>query len=309
MNYKPMQSTFIYNQLKDAINNTIQGSMREGKILSETELEEQFMMIKKYTKSAIKSKVLAGVSEGTIRLIYAPDNIQRFSYLPFIMTVNNGKLCANIMVSTFGNMREDGSIYMSYQKLYSLMESAYLAKNFLNKYDRFRNNNVLIAQGSTLYANMFVKPINKRFNVHTDRERENKILFLAAKFYLKNVLGLQNNEIVFNNAMKACKGGNPFILKELDTLIPDEAFTDLGTFIEALKNDNLNLGLIGLSARGYLELFISLYGQSTIFALELLPYFLFVGNSAINSIGIVNNYSLEDLMEKGMAKILAQLYM
>ena len=124
--------------------------------------------------------------------------------------------------------------------------------------DRFRNNNVLIAQGSTLYANMFVKPINKRFNVHTDRERENKILFLAAKFYLKNVLGLQNNEIVFNNAMKACKGGNPFILKELDALIPDEAFTDLGTFIEALKNDNLNLGLIGLSARGYLELFISL---------------------------------------------------
>ena len=109
--------------------------------------------------------------------------------------------------------------------------------------------------------------------------------------------------------MKACKGGNPFILKELDALIPDEAFTDLGTFIEALKNDNLNLGLIGLSARGYLELFISLYGQSTIFALELLPYFLFVGNSAINSMGIVNNYSLEDLMEKGMAKILAQLYM
>ena len=309
MNYKPMQSTFVYSQLKDAINNTIQSSIRDGKVLTSTELEEQFLMIKKYSRSSIKTKVMSEVEAGTIRLIYAPENVQKFSYLPFIMTVNNGKLCANVMVSTYGNMREDGTIYMNYQKLYALMESAYLAKNFLNKYDRFRNNNALIVQGCILYANMFVKPINKRFNIHTDRERENKILFLAAKFYLKNVLGLQNDEIIFNNAMKACKGGNPFILKELDSIIPDEAFNNLGTFIEALKSDILNLGLIGLSARGYLELYISLYGQSTIFALELLPYFIFVGNSAINSMGLVNNYSLEDLMEKGMAKILAQLYM
>ena len=41
----------------------------------------------------------------------------------------------------------------------------------------------------------------------------------------------------------------------------------------------------------------------------MMPYFIFVGNSAINAMGIVNNYSLEDIMEKGMPKLLGQFYM
>ena len=61
-----------------------------------------------------------------------------------------------------------------------------------------------------------------------------------------------------------------------------------------VKDEKLNLGLSNLTARGYLELYIGLYGGATVFALELFPYFLFVGNAAINAMGLVNNYSLED---------------
>ena len=308
MNYKNIQSTFVFNQLKDVVLDSIQGSLREGKVLSNVELEEQMMLIKKYINSAIKPKVINDYEQGLIRLIYAPESVKRVSSVTYVMSIIDGRMLANVFVSSFGNMRQDGMISLDYRKLYVLMESAYLSKTFLSKYDRYKNTGASI-YGCVTYANMFVKPLNKKFNIHTDRTRENSILFLAAKFYLKNVLGLQNEEMVFNNAMKACKAPNPIILKEIDNLMDEEAFRDLGTFLEALKDEKLNLGLSGLTARGYLELYIGLYGGASVFALEMMPYFIFVGNSAINAMGIVNNYSLEDIMEKGMPKLLGQFYM
>ena len=308
MNYKNIQSTFVFNQLKDVVLDSIQGSLREGKVLSNVELEEQMMLIKKYINSAIKPKVINDYEQGLIRLIYAPESVKRVSSVPYVMSIIDGRMVANVFVSSFGNMRQDGMVSLDYRKLYVLMESAYLSKTFLSKYDRYKNTGASI-YGCVTYANMFVKPLNKKFNIHTDRTRENSILFLAAKFYLKNVLGLQNEEMVFNNAMKACKAPNPIILKEIDNLMDEEAFKDLGTFLEALKDEKLNLGLSGLTARGYLELYIGLYGGASVFALEMMPYFIFVGNSAINAMGIVNNYSLEDIMEKGMPKLLGQFYM
>lgn len=310
MNYKPMQSTFVFNYLKANILPTIQETINNSRILGQTELEEQFLMIKKYVNSPLKQKLMSELNQGNIKLVYAPEDAQRLTYLPFIMKGSvDGRLeSVYVVISSFGNLREDGTISMDYKKLFALMESAYVAKNFMLKYDKYRNNNAIIAQGCMLYADMFAKPINKRFNIHTDLERENKIKFLAAKFYLKNVLGLQNEDIIFNNAMKACKNPNMYILKEADSLMGEEAFRDLGSFIEALTSEKMRLGLIGLNTRGYLNLYIEMYGSSTIFALELLPYFLFVGIATLHAMGLVRNFALEDIMEKGMAKILAQLY-
>ena len=308
MGYKSMQDTFVFKSLSDGFSSTIRDSIVKGKVLTQRELEEQFLMIKKYKNSVLKPKIMSELNEGGIKLIYVPEGVNRTVMLPFIMTMNGNKMCANIMVSSYGNMRQDGMVNMDYGKLYAIMESAYLAKKFLENYDKYRNDNVLSQQGAILYANMFVKPLNKRFNIHVDRERENKILFLASKFYLKNVLGLRNDELIFNISMKACKAGNPLVLKEVDMMIEEESFKDLGTFIEALQNPNLNLGLVGLNTRGYINLFVGMYGEATLFALELMPYFLFVGNASLNAMGLVNNYSLEDIMEKGMAKILSRFY-
>lgn len=305
--YKPITNTYVFEQYKGKVLEVIQDSLTGGEVLTQAQLEEQFVMIKKYVKSALKPKILTELQKGSIKLLYAPDDVTKISSVPFVMSKENGELCANVFVSTFGNRRSDGQVSIDYRKLYSLMESAYMARQFITKYDRFRNNSTLL-QGCVLYANIFAKPINKKFNLHLDRNKENYLLFLAAKFYLKNVMGITNDDIVFNTAMKACKAGNPVLLKEADIQVDDDAFENLGTFIEALKEDRLGLGLSGLTGRGFLESYISLYGGSTVFALEMFPYFLFTINAATNTMGLVNNYSLEDLVEKQGPKILSQFY-
>ena len=66
--------------------------------------------------------------------------------------------------------------------------------------------------------------------------------------------------------MKACKGGNPFILKELDALIPDEAFTDLGK-----GNISFNSFLIHLSS-----LQVIYYHRFYLLSTPKLKIFLFI---------------------------------
>lgn len=305
MNYKPITQTYVFSQLQGTILDTVQKTLTKSDILSKEELEEQFILIKKYVKSALKIKVLKEVEDNNIRLLYAPDDINKITSLPFIMSVEGGDLIGNVIVSSFGNRRQDGVVNVDYRKLYTLMESAFIAKRFLSNYNKYRNNMILVG-ASSMYASMFVKPLNKKFNVHLDRNRENTIMFLAAKFYLKNLLGIQNEDIVFNTAMKACKTPNPLILKEADVVIDDEAYKDLGTFLNALKEDKLNIGLKNLTNRGYLEEYISLYGGSTVFGLEMLPYWLYVVNASISSMGLVNNFALEEITEKSGAKVIAQ---
>lgn len=305
MNYKPITQTYVFSQLQGTILDTVQKTLTKSDILSKEELEEQFILIKKYVKSALKIKVLKEVEDNNIRLLYAPDDINKITSLPFIMSVEGGDLIGNVIVSSFGNRRQDGVVNVDYRKLYTLMESAFIAKRFLSNYNKYRNNMILVG-ASSMYASMFVKPLNKKFNVHLDRNRENTIMFLAAKFYLKNLLGIQNEDIVFNTAMKACKTPNPLILKEADVVIDDKAYKDLGTFLNALKEDKLNIGLKNLTNRGYLEEYISLYGGSTVFGLEMLPYWLYVVNASISSMGLVNNFALEEITEKNGAKVIAQ---
>lgn len=305
MGYKAISSTYVFKQFQGNIVNVIQDTITKSDILSDEELQEQIVMINKYVKSGLKLKVMKEFEENKIRLLYAKEGTQKMTSLPFIMTVSNSDINANVIVSTYGNRRKDGVVNIEYRKLYTLMESAYIAKQVLMNFNRYKNNTALI-NSCVMYANMFVKPLNRKFNIHLDRNKENMALFLAAKFYLKNVMGMTNEEIIFNTAMNACKTPNPLLLQEADSLIPDEAFKDLGTFISALKEDKLRIGLSNLTGRGYLESFISQYGGATIFALEMLPYWLFVVNASISSMGLVNNYALEDITEKDGAKLIAK---
>lgn len=307
MKYKSIGSTYVFKQFKNNLAEIIQELLTTSQVLSQKELEEQFLMMKKYINSPLKPKILNELQTGNIKLLYAPEDVGKLTFLPFVMTIEQGRLCANVLVSSFGNMRQDGLVSIDYRKLYTLIESSYYAKQFLLKYQSYKNNSDILTEGSRIYSNMFVKPINKKFNLHLDKNREDTLLFLSAKFYLKNVIGIQSDEIIFNTAMKVCKAGNPILLKEADLVIPEEAYKNLGVFLEAIKDDKLNLGLSGLTARGFMESYISLYGSGTVFGLEMFPYFLYVINASLNSRGLVNNYSLEDLTEKGGARLLSRL--
>ena len=308
--YKPITSTFLFKNLGGSVlTGKINEAASKGKRYSEQDLLEQFVYIRNYEKSLLKQRVMTEFKEGRIEVIYA-DNVQVSKLMPFVLIPSQMGHKAVVFLNPFCNMRSDGLLNIRGNLLYTLLESAYLAKNFADNYNAIKNDTLVRQQGALMYANIFIKPINKMFNTNLDSVREGKILFLASKFYLKNVLGIENDEYIFNVGSKIANRVSPYTLKETDSLVDEEAYQDLGTFIQALGDERLQLGFEGkLQIRNYLFNYISMYGESAPFALESMIYFIFMVNTVRRGAEkVFNQIQLEPIIEKSGEKMLRNLY-
>lgn len=306
MGLKSLEKTFIYSHLNksNGLTNNIAGLLTNGITLTETQLEEPFMIIMKNFKFPLKYKVMEEFKSGKLILKYAT-NTKLPTCLPFILTKNsNGQVVSVVSADIYGSMSKDNdSISIDPKKLYCMMESAYLAKVCFFHDKQLSTRSVILSQGSNIYSSMFTRVLNKKYALNLDKTKLHKVLLLSSKFYLINILGLPDNEIVFNYAIKNCPNGNLYSLQEANELLQLKDFETLETFIKALAKPELGLNFKDLTVRNYLEAFINMYDASNLLSLESFPYFLYNIISVTNGAYINNQYVLEDIVGTNGAKI------
>lgn len=307
MAFKSLETTYTYQLLNrsNAIGMGVMKALKEGTILTKANLEEAFMIINKNFKFPLKFKILEEVEKGDIVLVYSPDNVRIPLSMPFFLTKNaHGKIVSVVVVDSYGKMdKETKNVNIDAKKLYCIMEAAHLARVYYYHSHELAKRNVVITNGSSIYSNMFSRVLNKKYALNVDKNKLHKVIFLASKFFLINILGMSDNEMTVNYAMKNCVGGNPYILKEVNDILEKEDYKDLATFVQALTKPELNIGLGDLTVRGYLEQFINMYDASALFSLEYFPYFMYNVLSVTNGAYINNQYILEDIVEKHGAKL------
>ena len=305
MSFKSLQDTFIYKHLNsnNGITNTISKVMLEGEIVGRDDMQEAFMIIDKNFKFALKQQVMKAYEDGEIILMYSPDSVRLPNALPFFLTRGgNGQVVAVVAVDLYGSMNQNGDVHIDAKKLYTIMEAAFISKKYYLQNQKYITNRSVI-DGCNIYANMLVKPLNKKYSLNVDRNKMHKVQFLAAKFYLINILGLKDGDTVTNYAMAVCKNGNPILLREADSMTKEEDYKNISTFIQALASERLGLGMRDLTVRGFLEAFIHMYDGSTVLGLELFPYFMYTSNSVIHGAYLNNQYILEDIVENRGVKL------
>lgn len=305
MAVKTMEDSFVYKMLNtnNKVSNNIGKLLTEGKRLDKSNLEEAMMVINKNFKFPLKQQVLKAFEEGELVLMFAPTTVRMPNTLPFFLTRGgNGQVVSVVSVDLYGSMNQKGDVHIDPKKLYTIMEAAYLSRKYYLQNQKYITNRSVI-DACNIYANMIIKPLNKKYSLNVDRNKMHKVQFLAAKFYLINVLGLKDGDIVNNYAISVCKNGNPILLREVDSLMEPGDYKDISTFITALSSDLLNLGMKDLTVRGFLEAFIHMYDGSTVLGLELFPYFLYTTNSVIHGAYLNNQYILEDIVENRGVKL------
>jgi len=312
MTFKSLESTFIYRHLNEAngITNGIMSALKDGIVLKKENLEEAFMIINKNFKFPMKYSVMEEFEEGDIVLLYSPPNTRIPTCMPFFLTKNaQGHVIAVVIVDIYGKMDpETKSVNIDPKKLYCMMEAAEFARIYFHHYREISKRNVIITNGSSIYSNMFTRVLNRKYALNVDKTKMHKVLFLSSKFYMINLLGMPDNEMTMNYAMKNCPNGNPYVLKEVNDMMKPEDYTDLSTFIKALTREELGLRLNDLTVRGYLESYINMYDASALFALEYFPYFVYNVLCVTNGAYINNQYILEDIVDKHGSKIYADLF-
>lgn len=306
MALKSLDSTFIYNHLNrsNGITDNIAGLLSKGMVVTTKQLEEPLMIIMKNFKFPLKFKVMDAVNDGTIQMRYAVGTKLPTCLPFFLMNNSSGKIISVVSIDIYGSYDEDtDSIKIDPKKLYCMLEAAYLARLVYLKQKQLVTRSTIISGGSEIYSGMFTKVLNKKYSLNIDKSKMHKVLFLSSKFYLINILGLMDSDMVFNYSIKNCPNGNIYSLKELNDMVPAKAFENLETFINTISNPALGLGFKDLTVRGYLESFINMYESSNLLSLESFPYFLYNIISVTNGGYINNQYILEGIVGNTGSKI------
>lgn len=315
MKHKYTPDTFSYRMLN--ANNRVNGTL--GKILKEATpvtaetLQLELAEIRRNYKFPLKFNVLDEVEKGHIKLFYS-SNAKMPASMPFVIVGGSGNSVIPIVfLDLIGNKNKNEVINVETKKLYAVLESAYIAAKYTNKSD-INIKTQIITEGSKMWAGIFTRPLNKAYALNTDKSKLDRVTFIAACFYLINILGLdpvKKKESIINYSIGACKNPNGVSLKSFYEEFTDKTnqtccpFTDLETFIKRLVESNL--GLKDLGVRNYLESYISMYGSTMLLSLEIFEYFAFNMISVMMGAYLNNEYAINSIVEDNLPKFYTAL--
>lgn len=306
---KSIRDTFLYKSMNKSgyTDKTISTAIKKGIVLTPSDLAYEVNTISKIYKYADKEDVLRAYSEGILKPIVLPQglNERMTNSIPFMLGMNGRQLIAYVFIDNYVT-NKDGAYSIDPKKLYCLLESAYIAIKVQQAFVAISRNSIVCAEGATIFAHMFIRVLNKKYALNVDKRAYSKVLYLAAKYYLVSILGMEYNSDAANNyAMKVADITSPFMVNDLDEKFPKEAFTDLATFITAIANSAylISQSLANLTTREYIADFVNLYQPSSLFALEHLSYFLYMINSVVLGAYLNNQAVLEDIIGKSGVKI------
>lgn len=303
MKLKSLQDTYIYKQLNNGntVTHSISHALQHGTQINKSNLEEAFIVINKNFKFPLKYPVLKALEDGEIILMRV-DGKPLPPAMPFFLTQMGGKVVAVISISTYGTYREDTKqVDIDPKTLYCLLEGAYLARHMTTDVKGITSRAASLS--SEIYARMFVRILNKKYALNTDRTKMNKVMYIVSKFFLINILGMENNSMVTNYAIKNCVQVNQVMIRELDENINPSVFESLPNLIQFLEQN----GFGGLTVRGFMEQWIYMFGPASLLALESYQYFIYNINSVTTGAYINNQYILEDIVGQSGSKIYIDL--
>lgn len=305
---KNLQDTFIFKHLNnnDRLNTLILKIIKNGTIVTKDNMQSAYLVINKNYKYALKNAVLNAVENNKIIMMYSPEGVKMPSCMPWFLTKDNkGNIVAIVCVDVYGTRNANSTdINIDPKKLYVMLEGAYLGLIYANNPKAISINSNIITNGSLIYSQMFTKILNKKYSLNINRDKQNKFIFLASKFFMINMLGMEDNDVVFNYALSNCKSPNNIIIRELDDAFPVEAYESFDKFLlELINNQNTKDFIPGLNVRGYLESFIQTYDGSALLALESFPYFMYNVISVVDAGFINNQYIFEDIVDTFGAKM------
>jgi hypothetical protein len=309
MAIKGLETTYLYGHLNktNGITNNIV-TLMQGITITKEHIEEPYITINKNFKFPLKYKVLDAFKDGSIILKYSKGN-KLPTCMPFFLTKVDGRVVAIVAVDIYGTLdEENNSLNIDAKKLYCLMEGAYLARLIYLNNAKIPTRSVVISSGSEIYSSVFTRVLNKKYALNVDKTKMNKVRMLTSKFYMINMLGLEDSDMVFNYAIKNCPTGNIYSLKEANDAFNPDAYKSLDAFItELATNKALGLNFKDLTVRGYLEAYINMYDSSTLLALECFPYFMYMIVCVVDGGYMNNQYVLEDLVDKNGSRLYVDL--
>jgi hypothetical protein len=308
---KSVRDTYLYTQINKGGNfdANIKTLLSKGISPTAKQLERQISTINSYYKFALKNNVLDALKRGDVVPMMFPKGITAQhkipTCLPFILVPAAGTVKAVAIIDNYATMDKDTALVeIDTQKFYTFLETAFIARAIQLGFRSIRSHTSLYTNGSSIYAHMFTRLLNKKYALNINKSAYQKIIYLSSKFFMINLLQLPDSSMVNNYAMRDAKDIDKMTISRLEEQVMSSsdghAYDDIAQFIKALASCGhlVTNGFNQLEVREYMTDFIRMYGNSALFGLEHLSYFMFNIVSTMNSAFLNNQYAFKDIIGK-----------
>lgn len=324
---KLIQETDIFSYInggKEAIlNKQIATLITSGALKVNKEIDYDLRTIDKVFKDPLTSATIKAINEGKIIPIIASDSTFSMpTYMPFAKYKASAGMKIAVDLTQFAHIKKDVvneeiNISIDRRKLYVLLVSAYL---YYYHGDKTSVLTPRLMQITAIdWAKIFTKVFDVKLGLSTNRERKDAFMYLAAKYYLVNILEAPEGVIdgialqVFKDKIKNS------LCKQIEASISErgiDVYKDLTTFTTTLLNADIT-GLKNSRAKitsdvgfqFYMKEFITLFGLPAGFSLAAFPYFIWMLISANNGAWIfTGERTIEALTKDDFPTLMSELY-
>lgn len=247
-------------------------------------------------KEKIVNEMGNAILKGTMILFTTPPDKKIPDALPFVVFKQSGvrRVAANLCSIARPIKNSDGSITYEMgdvDKVFSIMYGAYLA---LEKFtsETFVTSNLLY-DSAVLWAAMFNKPIYDSIGMN-NQERNDAFMYFAIKFFVRYIMGYDNDGVSDSLTTKFLKGNkkNDLILFMEDKMNEKQIniYEGIIPFMRTLFNNEITqirgvrVANItnSINVSFYLQKFVMTFGSNALLALCTYPYFIYVVIAAMS---------------------------
>ena len=292
--------SFIMKKMNQGagITSKILQAIKTGQHLTEHDIEEQILQIRRTRISPLYERVLMAFQNGDVVLIYS--NVQIIQAVPFIVANVGGKNRGYVFVNGYGSFTTprgassaEKMFNIGMKDVYALMEGAYIALEYYKNPASFSKSIGLMRSTMAIYCNMFLRVLNKEYALSLSPLEYNQVCYCLARFYLENLWGLENAEMSHSYAFGAILNPNRSDYVEVQDNWDMANIKTLDELLIFLRDHFPRLR--ELSIRFFTEYYMNTYKATVVLGLDVLPYFLFaIGSSLLGSF-IANQPVIQDI--------------
>ena len=304
----------IYNTFNTngEIIKTLVGAIKDSTVINANYIDEQLLQIKRLRISPLSDKILDSYDNGDVVLLYS--NVKKIpSFFPFFVTKTNGRITAYVFLNNYGKfskVKTNGNqmqLNIPLKDLYALMEGATVARLYATNPIMFTRDYGLMKTCCEVYVGIFNRIFDREYALVMDKEAHDKVSFTVAKFFLERVWGCENQDVVTSYARNHTMYIAPNFVNALNDDYNNANIERVDDLINFLKE--LTPRLRSLNMRYFMQCYINNYKPSSLFGMEVLPYFLYTIQTTMTGSFLVNQPVISEVVKgiKGVSAYYPEL--
>jgi hypothetical protein len=273
---KHLGDTFLYKKTK--VNNF---TKEVAKINFNTErvdikeIEENLKIISRRFAYSLKTQAIQNLENDRTICIYPNDNTLTKT-LPVFLKSNpkvDGGISAIVNLRLHGTRTKDGYISIDNRTLYGLLEDALIYRYLWLNWGQFEYNTQIMRLSTKIYVKLFNKILDRLFGLNLSPTESDQINYCIGKFFLLGIIEKPASDIV-NDLAYSCifNQSTKNMVIGCDDEFSNEAYLDINEFIGNLRERFPILSKLNM--RKFLETWMTMFGDASMFAMEYYPSLL-----------------------------------